>query len=109
MALVKLYVGGFPLEITEMELVQMVGPYVDVSTIKIVRDKKTRICKGYAFLEVTSQEGAEAAIEALDGYKMGTRELRLSIVEDAPAPPPRSYVKVAPRTGPPRKMRPRKS
>ncbi len=44
--LVKLYIGGFPLEMTELELVQTVSPYGEVSTIKIVRDKVTRKCKG---------------------------------------------------------------
>ena len=47
--MVKLFVGGFPLDITELELVQLFNLHGDVATIKIVRDKKTRMCKGYAF------------------------------------------------------------
>jgi len=43
--MVKLFVGGFPLEMTELELVKMIGPHGDVETIKIVRDKKKQ---GYA-------------------------------------------------------------
>lgn len=50
MELVKLFVGGFPLVIDELELAKLFGPHGDISTIKIVRDKKTRICKGYAFI-----------------------------------------------------------
>jgi RNA recognition motif-containing protein len=65
--MVKLFVGGFPLEMTELELVQLIAPHGDVSTIKIVRDKKTRVCKGYAFLEMTDRKGAEQVIEMLDG------------------------------------------
>lgn len=69
----KLFVSGFPLEITEMELVQMISPFAEVSTIKIVRDKITRKCKGYAFVEVTSRETAIKTIEALDGGLVGGR------------------------------------
>jgi len=38
----KLFVGGFPLDMTELELVQLVSPHGTVNTIKIVRDKKNR-------------------------------------------------------------------
>ncbi|CAN5425248.1 hypothetical protein BH09BAC6_BH09BAC6_12750 [soil metagenome] len=93
----KLFVGGFPLDITELDLVQRISLYGTVSTIKIVRDKKTRVCKGYAFLEMTDMEGAQNAIEALDGTTIGGRVLSLAIREDdpAPAPPknPYSYAK----------------
>lgn len=88
--MVKLFVGGFPLDMTELELVQMVSPFADVSTIKIVRDKKTRICKGYAFLEVTEEIDALNAINELNGTQMKDRELLLNIVPDKPAPAPNS-------------------
>lgn len=67
---------------SELEIVQLVAFYAEVSTIKVVRDKKTRICKGYAFLEVKDRAGAEHAIEVLNGRKFEGRELRLSIVEE---------------------------
>ncbi|RFZ92864.1 RNA-binding protein [Mucilaginibacter conchicola] len=46
----KLFVSGFPLGITELELATLIAPYGDIDTIKIVRDKKTKKCKGYAFI-----------------------------------------------------------
>lgn len=85
----KLFVGGFPLDITELELVQLVAPYGDVSTIKIVRDKKTRKCKGYAFLEMADLEGAQNAIIELDGSLLGDRALSLNIVQEKPVAPVR--------------------
>jgi RNA recognition motif-containing protein len=80
--MIKLFIGGFPLDMSELEIVQLVALYAEVSTIKIVRDKKTKICKGYAFLELTDRAGAERAIEALNGTLLSGRELRLSIVEE---------------------------
>jgi RNA recognition motif-containing protein len=79
--MIKLFVGGFPLDMTELEIVQIIAPHADVVTIKIVRDKKTKICKGYAFLEIADRAGAEQAIIELDGTPLAGRELRLSIVE----------------------------
>ncbi|WP_413667908.1 RNA recognition motif domain-containing protein [Mucilaginibacter sp. Mucisp86] len=89
--MVKLFVGGFPLEMTELELVKMIGPHGDVETIKIVRDKKTRICKGYAFLEMKDRTGAENAVIALDGTPIADRILSVKINDDfvKKTPPPR--------------------
>lgn len=89
----KLFIGGFPLNMTELELVQLVAPYADVVTIKLVYDRATKKCKGYGFIEVNSD--ADAVIEALDGMAMGDRVLTLNIVPDqAPAKPLSAYRKV---------------
>lgn len=80
----KIFVGGFPLDITELELVQLISWHGTVDTIKIVRDKKTRICKGYAFVEMTDREGAENAVINLNGTMLQGRELTLNITEDQP-------------------------
>jgi RNA recognition motif-containing protein len=80
--MVKLFVGGFPLDMEEIDLVKLVMPFGQVSTIKIVRDKKTRICKGYAFLEMLDREAAEEAIKNLNGHPIGDRTLSLSIREE---------------------------
>ena len=82
----KLFVGGFPLEITELELVQRLSLYGEVATFKIVRDKKTRLCKGYAFIEVTSLADAEQIMEGLDGTLIDGKELTINIVNENPAP-----------------------
>jgi RNA recognition motif-containing protein len=83
----KLFVGGFPLDMSELEIVQIVAMYANVVTIKIVRDKKTKICKGYAFLEIADRESAELAVDELNGEYRAGRKLKLSIVEEPPAEP----------------------
>jgi RNA recognition motif-containing protein len=118
--MVKLFVGGFPLDMEEIDLVKLVMPFGQVSTIKIVRDKKTRICKGYAFLEMHDQEAAEEVIKNLNGYPIGDRTLSLSIREEnatiqgKPLPPVKrvdpttKYIKVERPSDPLKKKRPRK-
>ena len=89
--MIKLFVGGFPLDITELELVKLFGPHADISTIKIVRDKKTRVCKGYAFVEIIDKDGVDRAIEALDGTAMGDKVLSVKITEEKQAAPKKSF------------------
>ena len=78
----KLFVGGFPLNITELELVQLISPHGTVNTIKIVRDKKTGKCKGYAFLEMSDKIDAQNAIFALNGTPLKDKTLTLNIVQE---------------------------
>jgi RNA recognition motif-containing protein len=82
--MIKLFISGFPLDIGEMELAQLLAPYGDISTMKIVRDKKTRVCKGYAFIEMASQAGAAAVVSALDGAKMKGKVLTVNIHDEKP-------------------------
>ena len=52
--MVKLFIGGFPLDMDEMGLAQLIAPHGNIEVMKIVRDKKTRIAKGYAFVEMAT-------------------------------------------------------
>jgi RNA recognition motif-containing protein len=85
--MVKIFIGGFPLQTDELAIVQLFAPFGDVSTIKIVRDRATGICKGYAFVEMLELAEAQNAIIALDGTEMGDRELKVNLVEEKQAPP----------------------
>ncbi|AMR30976.1 hypothetical protein A0256_05825 [Mucilaginibacter sp. PAMC 26640] len=96
--MIKLFVGGFPLEMGELELAKLFAIHGDISTLKIVRDKKTRVCKGYAFIEMVDRTGAETAIEALDGTMLEGKSLSVSIREEEPAAPVRKPFN-GPRTG----------
>jgi RNA recognition motif-containing protein len=84
----KLFIGGFPLDMDEMKVVQLVAPYADVLTIKLVRDRATKICKGYGFIEVPDVTHAQNAIAELNGLSIGDRVLTLNIAPDVPASKP---------------------
>jgi RNA recognition motif-containing protein len=106
---IKLFIGGFPLEMNEMVLAQLVARHGDISTMKIVRDKKTRICKGYAFLEMVSEEAAAAVVAALHGEPIGDRTLNVKPV-DVPQPTAtaQQYKKVIQPATTEKKKRPRR-
>jgi RNA recognition motif-containing protein len=80
--MIKLFVGGFPLDMEELELAKLFAIHGDISTIKIVRDKKTRKCKGYAFIEMVDINGAENAVEALDQTLLKGKALSVKITEE---------------------------
>jgi RNA recognition motif-containing protein len=88
--MVKVFISGYPLDMQELELVQLVSPFGEVSTIKIVRDKKTGKAKGYSFLEMKDEEAAANVIAELDGSFLGDRQLSVRTATVKPAGPVRS-------------------
>jgi RNA recognition motif-containing protein len=92
----KFFIGGFPMDADELELAKLIAPFGDISTIKIVRDRKTGNCKGYAFVEMENRLAAENAIEALHETEIDGRQLTLRIVEEtAKAPAKKEFIKPA--------------
>jgi len=78
--MMKVFVGGLPPDVDELDLVGFVSTYAEVSTIKVVRDRATKKCKGYAFFQMTSDKMAERAVEELNGrrYKGNTLTVNIS-------------------------------
>jgi RNA recognition motif-containing protein len=91
---VKIFISGYPQNYDELALVQLVSPYGEVSTIKIVRDKQSRKPKGYAFIEMVSRAAAEEVAIALDGLEMKDKSLTVTIVEEKAVAPASNYKKV---------------
>lgn len=78
----KIFISGYPQDYDELALVQLVSPYGEVSTIKIVRDKQSGKTKGYAFIEMVSLAAAEEVVIALDGLELKDKNLTVNIVEE---------------------------
>ncbi|MDB5011558.1 MAG: hypothetical protein JWQ06_2347 [Mucilaginibacter sp.] len=83
---VKLFVVGFPREMDEMQLAQLFSPYGDIGLLTIVRDQQNGRSKGYGFVHMKDQSGAEQAINALNGLQFGQRKLEVRIADQQPAP-----------------------
>jgi RNA recognition motif-containing protein len=81
--MIKLFVGGLPPDIEEIELVQLLAIYGDVLTVKIVRDRSTKNCKGYGFLEMANIDAAENVIRFMDGKPIGKKNnLIINLVKE---------------------------
>ena len=72
----KLYVGNLSFNTSEVELRQAFGQYGTVNTASMVMDRETGRSRGFAFVEMA--DGADAAIDALNGAMMGGRTLTVN-------------------------------
>ncbi len=74
----KLYVGNLPPEVTENDLRDMLSKHGPVSEIAVVMDKVTGRPRGFAFATMNTEEGAKAAILALNGKDWKGRALTVN-------------------------------
>jgi RNA recognition motif-containing protein len=74
----KLYVGNLSYNLTSDELQTAFAQCGGVVSAKIIMDQATGRSKGFAFIEMESEEGAQKAIAELDGKEVGGRALRVS-------------------------------
>jgi len=80
----KLFIGGLAENIQEMELAIFVSLHGRVDTIKVVRDRATGKCKGYAFLEIPDLADAKNIISMLDGETFKGNVVTIKINPDTP-------------------------
>jgi cold-inducible RNA-binding protein len=73
----KLYVGNIGSEITEAELQDLfmgVGP---VNRVRIAANAETGERKNFGYVEMATQEGADAAIQSMNGHQLNERKLKV--------------------------------
>jgi hypothetical protein len=71
----KLFVGNLPYTCTNEDLTQHFSPYGEVASAKIIMDRETGRSRGFAFVEMATDEAGAAAMKALDGSQFGGRAL----------------------------------
>lgn len=74
----KLYVGGLPYATTEDELREAFSQAGSVDTATIIMDKMSGRSKGFGFVEMSSDEEAQKAIELWNGKDFGGRTLTVN-------------------------------
>ena len=74
----KLYVGNLSYNTTDGELQDVFEEFGTVESAVVISDRDTGRSKGFGFVEMSSSEEADAAIEALDGAEVGGRTLRVN-------------------------------
>jgi RNA recognition motif-containing protein len=74
----KLYVGNLPYEIGETELQELFARAGAVESVNVMRDQATGRARGFAFVEMSTDEEAQNAITALNGTQVGGRNLTVN-------------------------------
>ncbi len=86
----SLYVGNLPFKATEDEIRGLFAQYGEVQSVKLVTDRETGRPRGFGFVEM-EDNGAMAAIEALDGKEFGGRNLKVNEARERQERPARRY------------------
>jgi RNA recognition motif-containing protein len=73
-----LYVGNLPYTTGEAELQELFSKAGNVESVRVMRDAATGRARGFAFVEMATDEQAKAAIQALDGTQHGNRALKVN-------------------------------
>lgn len=83
----KIYVGNLPFSATRDNLNELFTPFGTVDSVKIVTDRDTGRSKGFGFVEMSTDDEAQAAIDKLNGSDMGGRSI---VVNEARPMEPRN-------------------
>jgi cold-inducible RNA-binding protein len=74
----KLYVGNLPYDTAEQDLQTLFAGAGTVESVNVIRDMATGRARGFAFVEMASDEDAQAAISTFNNYDLGGRNLMVN-------------------------------
>lgn len=74
----KLYVGNLPYETDENAIRELFGQFGSLDSVHVVTDKMTGRARGFAFVEMSSDAEAQAAISGVNGHQVGGRALTVN-------------------------------
>ena len=74
----KLYVGNLSYDVGSSDLEALLSPHGTIQSAEVIMDRSTGQSKGFGFVEMGSEEEAQAAISALNGQEHGGRALTVN-------------------------------
>ena len=80
----KLYVGNLPYSIGEGELQELFSKAGNVETVRVMRDMATGRARGFAFVEMATDEEAQKAVSEFNEYELGGRALAVNEARPKP-------------------------
>lgn len=89
--MIKLFVVGYPLDIQEADVIELFSIHGMVHSIHLLTDRVTHSPKGFGFVEMVDQAGAERAIAALNGIVLRGRKMTVKLADENREQRPRVY------------------
>jgi RNA recognition motif-containing protein len=74
----KIYVGNLPWSTTSADLEAMFAPHGAVRSAEVISDRETGRSRGFGFVEMETDDGLQAAINALNGHEINGRPLTVN-------------------------------
>ena len=81
----RLYVGNLPYSTTDQDLSDLFARAGAVESVRVMRDMATGRARGFAFVEMSSDDEAQKAIAELNEYQLGGRSLSVNEARPKPA------------------------
>jgi len=80
----KIYVGNLNFQTNDDTLRHAFAAFGDVTSCSVVIDRYTNSSKGFGFVEMATEEAAQAAINGMNGQTLDGRQVRVSEANDKP-------------------------
>jgi len=77
----KLYVGNLSFNSTENDIRDAFGAHGTVTSVNVIMDRETGRPRGFAFVEMSNDQEAQSAVQALDGQDLDGRSLKVNIAK----------------------------
>ncbi len=74
----SVYVGNLSYDATDEDIKEVFAEYGTVKRVQVPSDRETGRPRGFAFVEMNTEEEEEAAIQALDGAEWMGRNLKVN-------------------------------
>lgn len=74
----KIYVGNLSYSLNDQSLVDVFSEFGSVQSARIIMDRDSGRSKGFAFVEMATDDEAAKAISKLNGYELAGRALNVS-------------------------------
>ncbi|HLA12018.1 MAG TPA: RNA-binding protein [Pyrinomonadaceae bacterium] len=74
----KLYVGNLSFQTSSEDLQQLFSQAGTVQSATVIEDRETGHSRGFAFVEMSSKEEGNAAIQQFNGHEVGGRALNVN-------------------------------
>ncbi|HEY0008652.1 MAG TPA: RNA-binding protein [Tepidisphaeraceae bacterium] len=74
----KLYVGNLSYNTDSSELQELFSAFGQVQSAEVIADRETGRSKGFGFIEMSTEEEAQAAVNGMNGKEIGGRSLTVN-------------------------------
>ena len=78
----NIYVGNLAFSTSSSDLERLFAEHGSVSRAQVVEDRDTGRSRGFGFVEMSSSDDAQKAIDALDGADVDGRNLKVNVAKE---------------------------
>ena len=78
----KLFVGNLPFGLSDGELEDLFKSFGDVTSAKVITDRRSGRSKGYGFVEMANDNIAQEAVNGLNGTEVKGRQINVSFARE---------------------------